>query len=190
MKTILVVGDRESGKDDLLEFVLDRGKKVLPKFGYLRFDDFLVKDVYRTYNKNLKGIRKFQVDFQKKVTKAFEEMKKEHNNIIINGHFFAELRHGFMPLMSQELFKVFKPDALIIIELYPQKVDPRFKMFKKRDPINIRNLRLQQDITRKFATMYISSGDVMLRVVQVNKDDVKQAFTEVMETVKFVISEG
>lgn len=189
MKTILVVGDRESGKDDLIEFVLKRGKKLLPDFGYIKFDDYLTRGVYHTYDKSLKDIKKLQSGFQRRVIKDFEELKKIHQNIIINGHFFVEMKHGFVSLMNSDLYNVFKPDALIIIELYPQRVDPRFRMFKKQNPFDIRSLKLQQDIIRKFATMYTSSGDTILKVVQVEKDKVNQAFNEVMDTVKFILSE-
>lgn len=190
MKTILVVGDTESGKDDLLEFVLDRGRDILPKFGYLRFDDFLIKDHFRSYDKNLDQIRAFQKDFQENIKKKFSELKKSNENLIINAHFFARMKHGFISLMSAKLYNTFKPDAVIIIELYPKKLDPRFKfMLKKDNPLQIRNLRLEQDIIRKFATMFTSSTDSMLKVVQVDKDEVKEAFDEIMDVVKFVLGE-
>ena len=63
------------------------------------------------------------------------------------------------------------------------------KLFKKQDPYDIRSLRLQQDIIRKYAAMYTSSGDTMLKVVQVEKDKVHHAFTEIMDAVKFILKE-
>lgn len=189
MKTILVVGDKESGKDDLIEFVLNRGKKILPDYGYLKFDDYLVKGVYNAYNKNLKGVRKFQRDFQKRVTRRFEELSKKHKNIIINAHFFANLKHGFVSLINQELFNEFKPDAVIIIELYPKKLDPRFKRMFKPKPFDIKRLRLEQDMIRKYAALYTSSSDIILRVVQVEKDNVNLAFKQVTDTVNFVLGD-
>ena len=190
MKTVLVVGDRESGKDDIIEFVLGRGKDILPKFGYLKFDDYLIKDVYDTYNKNLDDVKKFQKDFQKKVSDHFKELKKSHDFVIINAHFFAHLKHGFVSLMTQKMFKTFKPDIVIVIELYPKKLDPRFRhMHKKANPLDIRNLRLEQDIIRKYATLYTSSTDSILKVVQVDKDEVKRAFNEVMDVVTFVLGD-
>ncbi len=190
MKTILVVGDRESGKDDLLEFVLDRGKGALPDHGYLKFDDYLVKDAYNAYNTNIGGVRKFQRDFQRKVARRFEELKAKHENIIINAHFFARLRCGFVSLLNVDMFNTFKPDAVIIIELYPRKPDPRFKMMlKKREQIDLKALKLEQDMIRKFATLYTSSNDSILKFVQVEEDNVNAAFREIMDTVTFVLRE-
>ena len=187
MRTVLVVGDKEAGKDDLIEFVLERGKKILPDYGYLKFDEYLIKDVYQTYDKGFNGITKFRKDFHKKVTKRFGELKRKHKNIIINAHFFTELKHGFVSIVSDELFNVFKPDAVIVIELYPKKDDPRFRYMFRKDITDLKGLRLEQDIIRKFATMYTSSNDSILKVVQVDKDNVNHAFREVMNTITFVL---
>ena len=189
MKTVLVVGDSESGKDDLIEFVLNRGKGILPKYGYLKFDEYLLKDTYDAYNKGLMDIKKFQKDFHKKVVKRFEELKAKHKNVIINAHFFAKLRHGFVSLMSTELFNTFKPDAVIVIELYPRKLDTKYRLRFKKKQIDLKSLRLEQDITRKFATMYTSSTETLLRFVQVEKYNVNLAFKEVMDTVAFVLGD-
>lgn len=190
MKTILVVGDSESGKDDLLEFVLDRGKAVLPDYGYLKFDEYLVKDVYGAYNTSLEGVRKFQRDFRAKVSRRFGELKAKHENVIINAHFFTKLRHGFVSLLGPELFNAFKPDAVIIIELYPRKPDPRIRTLFKKKPIDAKSLRLEQDMIRKFAAIHAAAAGTMLKFVQVEEDNVNAAFRDIMDTVTFILSGG
>jgi adenylate kinase len=189
MKTILVVGDSESGKDDLIEFVLNRGQKVLPNYGYLKFDEYLLRDTFRAYDKGLIDIKKFQKDFHKKVTDRFMELRKKHRNIIINAQFFAQFRHGFISLVNNELFNTFKPDAIIVIELYPRKLDTKYHLRFKNDPIDLKKLRLEQEINRKFATIYTSSNETLLRFVQVEKHNVNEAFNEIMHTVKFILED-
>jgi adenylate kinase len=189
MKTILVVGDSESGKDDLIEFVLNRGEKILPKFGYLKFDEYLLRDTFKAYDKGLIDIKKFQKDFHKKVSARFTELKKKHKNVIINAQFFAQFRHGFISLVNTELFNIFKPDAIIVIELYPRKLDTKYRLRFAKEPINLKKLRLEQDINRKFATIYTSCNETLLRFVQVEKHNVKEAFNEVMHTIKFILKD-
>ncbi len=188
MKTVLVVGDSESGKDDIIEFILNRGKDVLPDYGYLKFDEYLIKGIYNAYDKNLKDVKKFQIDFQKKVTKRFEELSKKHENIIINAHFFARVRHGYISLINHEMFNTFKPDTIIILELHPKPPDPKFGFIKKRK-VDVAALKIEQDIIRCFAIKYAASSNALLRVVQVKEDNVNRAFNEVMDVIMFTLGD-
>jgi adenylate kinase len=188
MKTVLVVGDSESGKDDIIELALKRVKSGLPEYGYLKFDEDLTKGVYEHYNSGLADIRKFRTEFQKKAVEKFNGLRKDHGNMVINARFFVSLRHGFVSVLDKGMFEAFKPDAIIIIELNPKKFNPKFRpMFKEKEPINLRELRLEQDMIRKYAALYASSSDCILRFIQVEKENVNNAFKEVTDIMKFTL---
>ncbi len=174
MKLVLITGSPETDKDSVIDLALERLRNFRPKFKYLDLDKLGVKP-----GLSLENLRSFPSRLHEKLEKELvSELRGEKSHIIINGCLTLKTPYGCFPALSQEFFRVFKPDSLIILESSPGDL--------VRDPEASHEILRQQDLDRNYGIMYASLSDSPVRVITIEKGNVALAVKELLEYLKLV----
>jgi len=174
MKLVLITGSPETDKDSVVDLALERLRNFRPKFRYLDFDKLGVKP-----GLSLENLKSFPSRLHEKLEKELvSELRGSKNNIIINGYLTLKTQYGCFPALTQEFFRVFKPDSLIILESSPGDL--------VRDPKASHEILRQQDLDRNYGIMYTSLSDSPVRVMTIEKSNVALAVKELLEYLKLV----
>ena len=198
MKLILIAGVEDSGKDTILEMVLQGSKKKLPKFDYVKFDDLVFKKPRSVssrfghralaesieFSENIDQIIKARQDIYTKLEKKVKVNLKAKKFVVVNGYFTMKTLRGYVPIISEQFFKTFKPEMIILMEA---DASARNRSMLKRGLDYIEATRLQQEINRNYASLYASSTDAVLRIIKVRHGDIKTAITQLRDTLSFAM---
>lgn len=184
MVNIFVTGIEESGKEVILDMVLQSSKKLLPKFRYIKFSEFGVKDIKDTLSSDINKIKKMRNNLNKKLEKIVnEELKKAKSNIIINGYFTLKTQRGYLPAVSAGFFKLLNPDVLINIE-FDTNVDKIHIKHVVKNIGNINTIREYQEINRKYAILYSALTGAPVETIKVKYGNVKKALRETGDIIR------
>lgn len=185
MSLILVTGIPESGRDSIVEMVTTGSKKNLPPFEYLNFDSILPVDIDKqdeeidlwSFSKKIRHVHKIQGDFHKKLKANINFLKSKGEHIIVNGYFTIKTPSGYMPLLSKESVRFFKPDVIVMIDLDLESP----LLIKKIGREKVRKLKYHQDINLNYAMGYSTLSRSAINVVRVEYGNVKGALREMAD---------
>jgi adenylate kinase len=200
MKLILVTGLEDSGKDTILDMVLQGSKQTLPDFDHIKFDELIFKKTKSVssrfghsalaesmdFSKNIDQIIKTRQDIYSKLEKNIKANIEAKKSVILNGYFTMKTRRGFVPIISEQFFKTFKPDMIVLME-----ADASIKNghIVKKGPDHIESVKLQQEINRNYASLYASTTDAVLVIIKVSHGDVKSAIRELRSCLTFAMKQ-
>ena len=177
MKLILIAGSPETDKDSIIDLTLDRLRSFSHKFKYLDFDKLGVKPGQR-----LEDLKTFPSRLHGRLEKELvSELRGDKSHIILNGYLTLKTPYGIFPVISQEFFRVFRPDALIILESSPGDL--------VRDPRASHEILRQQELDRNYGIMYASISDSFINVMTIEKSNVALAVKELLEYLKLLFKE-
>ncbi|MFH1978043.1 MAG: AAA family ATPase [Candidatus Aenigmatarchaeota archaeon] len=185
---ILITGTRESGKDAILDLVLEGSRKLLPRFEYSRFHDIMKKslpkerDVIRKAtsfdNFNAKQISDIKSNFEKNAIAEFTRLAKSQN-LIISGYFTIRAKQGYIPLISEKFFKKFSPDVIINLEMRaPDKPKPK-------DMPEIAGILKHQETNRIMAVSLATLTGTTVKTIKVRHGNIKYALKELSKTLEY-----
>ena len=118
---------------------------------------------------------------EKRIIEGF----KKGRDILINGSFVIETSHGFVPVLTHDFFRVFTPNALILLEVYIDKRVPRSHEEIER----LRRLEQEQALNRQYAQLYSSVSGSLLKIINIKPNNVKYALKDVRNVVSFILGE-
>ncbi|UCD07250.1 MAG: AAA family ATPase [Candidatus Aenigmatarchaeota archaeon] len=191
MSLIFVTGIPESGRDSIVKMVLSGSKKNLPSFEYIRFDDLVSYDVDKkseeldlwSFSKRIEHMHKIQRDFYRNLKKKVDSLKDKENHIIVNGYFTLRTPSGYLPTLSNQSVKFFKPDVIVIIDVDLDNPEILVKFGKER----VRELKYHQDINLKCAVSYSTLTRSAINVVRVEYGNLKDALKEMTDVITLAL---
>lgn len=191
MGLILVAGIPESGKDSILKMVLTGSKGNLPDFEYLKFDSLVSYDVDKeskeldlwSFSKRIDHMHKIQKDFYTKLKKKTTQLERKGNHIIANGYFTLKTPGGYLPTLTDESIKFFKPDVIVIISI---DLD-RPELLKKFGKEKVRDLKYHQDINLKYAVTYSEMSKSAINIINVEYGNLKEALREMVDVITLAL---
>lgn len=191
MGLILVMGIPESGRDSVLKMVLTGSRKILPPFSYLKFDDLISYDVDKkseeldlwSFSKRIEHIHKIQNDFYRKLKERLGSLKGKEKHIIVNGYFTLRTPGGYLPLLSKESVKFFRPDVIVIVEVNLESPELLAKFGRER----IKELKYHQDINLKYAVSYSALTKAAINIVRVEYGNLKGALKEMTDVITLAL---
>ena len=180
MKFILVAGVEELGKDSIVKLTLERFGRSFSGFGYINFDNM---DVFKH---RIAGINSFDrlkdsfLKFYEELDAALIEMKKKsyRENILINGYLTLRSEFGYVPLVTDNFFRVFKPDIIVLIEGFPEELGIK--------PEKAMDMREHQAVNRVTAIQYASELGIPLKVIRLKKSEATKCIQELYELLKSI----
>jgi len=175
---IFVSGNPESGKNEILNMVLQGYKKMLPKFRYVKFDDIIPKPP--KMERDIDNIKKFCKNFYSKLEKILIRELKKGSNLIINGYFTIKTEQGYIPILPDNFFESFKPDVLILIEVLPSRPETYMMETEHMD-------WLQQEINRDYVSFYSAKSGAMVKVIKVKLGNIGGAIRETAGVIRFAL---
>lgn len=184
MANILVTGIEESGKDVILDMILQGSKKLLPKFRYIKFSDLGVGFIEGSSDINKK--KKLWDNLNKKLENVVKEELKKKGNIIINGCFTLKTSRGYLPVISADFFKLLKPDVLITIE-FDTDIDKIHIKPVAKNIGNINSIKEYQSVNRKYAVFYSALTGTPTEIIKVKYGNIKRALRDTKDIVKMYL---
>ncbi len=195
MKLIFVAGLEESGKDTLLNLVLNSKNKI-SDFDRIAFDDIIFSKTKRISPRlghraltesldfcgDMGEMAKLRDEIHKKLEKKIKSCKKPL--VVINGYFTIKTYHGYVPVMTDQFFKKLRPDMIILMEA---DVPEKSRHLLKKGPDYLDSLKLQQEIDRNCASLYASVTNAVLKIIKVRHGDVKTAIRKLTDTLTFAM---
>jgi len=198
MKLILVTGVEDSGKDTILEMVLQGSKNRLPDFDYVKFDDLVFKKAKSVssrfghralaesmeFSENIDQIIKTRQEIYTKLEKKVKTDVKTNMFVIINGYFTMKTLRGHVPIISEQFFRAFRPELIVLMEA---DVSDRNRHLLKKGSDHMESVKLQQEINRNYASLYASATDAVLKIIRVKHGDIKSAIVDLRDVLKFAM---
>ncbi|MBI4176495.1 MAG: hypothetical protein HY518_04770 [Candidatus Aenigmarchaeota archaeon] len=179
MKVVFIGGSKESSKDAIVNLIV-KSRGVLPEFEYVRLTDVSninIRELWKSRAEQLKLRNGLYAKLKKKMD---EFQKREVANVIVNCYFTVDTRHGFFPLISEELIKMVKPDMILVIE-----EDSRKPHIKYPDEVEkLKRMVSQQEVNIHYAGLYSYLTTAHLKVIRVRRGHVKAALKETIMTLK------
>ncbi len=200
VKLILVTGVEDSGKDTILEMVLKGSDNTLPKFDYIKFDDLVFKNPKAVssrfghralaesmeFSENIDQIISARQEIYKKLEKKINSNLKENTFVIVNGYFTMKTLRGYVPVISEQFFRAFKPEMIVLMEA---DISPTNGHLLKSGHDHMDAVMLQQEINRNYASLYASATDAVLRIIKVKHCGVKDAIRDLREALRFAMKD-
>lgn len=191
MGVILVTGISDSGKDSILEMVLTGSEKNLPDFEYMDFDSLFTHDVDKdseeidlwSFDRRIEHMHRIQKDFHTNLRKKTEQLSKTGNHIIVNGYFTLKTPGGFLPTLTDESVKFFKPDVIIVISVDLDGPE----LLKKFGKEKIRELKDHQEMNLKYAVTYSEMCRSSISVINVEYGNLKEALRETIDAIMLAV---
>ncbi|MBI4020357.1 MAG: AAA family ATPase [Candidatus Aenigmarchaeota archaeon] len=184
MRIVFIGGSKDSSKDAIVNQVV-RAKSALPEYEYMKLSDAVHVDVKHVW-KSRQEQMKLRHGIQAAVKKRLEELaEKETRNVIINGYFTIDTKHGFFPLLSEDLLRSLHPDAILVIE--EDIGNPHMKL--PDDMEKFRRMLAQQEVNIHYAGLYSYLTGANINVIRVRKGHVKRALLETITAIRNVFSD-
>ncbi len=174
---LFISGTAESGKDALVELVLNGYRNALKGYSYISFDDIirrLVGSGRIEFGSTLSEIKEFESSFS-------EQLEKADGKLVINGYFCADTPHGYVPLISRRLFKELSPNLIILFE---EDIRIMRKSLAASDPV--RKLLREQEMNRIWAHSLAAETGSIVKTIKVSSGNVKESLREFADVLRFV----
>jgi adenylate kinase len=186
MGMVFITGVPESGRDSIVRMILTGSRKNLPPFDYLSFDDMVSYDVDRvseeldlwSFSKSINHMHRIQGGFQRKLKEGTGSLKKG-GHAIVNGYFTLRTPGGYLPLLSKESARFFKPDVIVIIEIDTVSGG----LSRKLGGEKAWELKYHQDINLNYAISYSALTRSAVKVVRAEYGKLKDALKEMTDIV-------
>jgi adenylate kinase len=179
-KLVLLMGSSETGHETI--------SKLSTQFSQLRFDRISLNALLKTDNKTIKDIDAAMTVRQNVfeiAEKRVIESYKKGRNVMIHGSFVVETPFGFMPVITHDFFRVFTPNALIVLEVHIDKKIPRTHEAIER----LKVLEQEQELNRYYAQLYSSLSGSLLKIITIKPHNVKYALKDVRNVISFILGE-
>ncbi|MBI5061631.1 MAG: hypothetical protein HZB67_04945 [Candidatus Aenigmarchaeota archaeon] len=177
MKLILVTGIEQTDKNKLLGMAVSTLNNGT---GYKEFYNinFNGMDSIKNGFIRLSDIKNSYLSIYDELEKVLNSSKRNAFNIILDASFTLNRGYGYIPLITDRFFSLFKPDVVLLIEnkLEDFKDNPReFHMIKD-----------QQEINRAYCVKFASDHGIPMKAIRVNRTEIKATVKEIQDYLTLV----
>lgn len=170
---ILVVGIDDSGRDDIAEMVLQSYKKIMPKSTLLKAADFLPDF---SPERSLARLSRMRDTGIAKLEKSLVSLLKSGGNIVLSSSLSRSTKHGYLPVITEGFIEAIKPDALILLEVVPRRVES----YMEHEHIDW----MHQRVERHMASIFCARSGAPLKIIKVRHWKVSEALKDVAEALR------
>lgn len=173
MKVIFVGGLKDIDRKTIIDLALQRaGRKREYKVVDFNLFEEISEEIEAT--SDLEMVKVILSKFQENVEKSLiSEIKQNTGGLIISGFLTFKTRHGYLRSLTEEFFRSFKPDAIILLELHPDS-------FGKMDIDKIEH----QHINRHFGLTYASIIGSVFKVIRFREKKMLDAVEALSNIIK------
>jgi adenylate kinase len=170
MKMIFIAGSKGVDTKTIINLALQRsGRKE--EFVCMDFDDLgdIGRDI-RNANSILMTkdiISSFYTELEKRMIESMKEVRKD---MIINGYLTLDTPNlGYVNILPDSFFRVFKPDMLVILE---------------KEDSGDEHTEEYQNINRYYGVSYALMCSAGLKIIKVKEDEMMKAVEELSSLIK------
>jgi len=172
MKLILVGGLEQTNKNKLLGMAIStlNNGNGYKDFNLINFNGATsVRDSFLV-NGNLKETYlSMYDDLQKTLTNS----KRNAFNIVLDAALTVNTEYGYMPLLTENFFRIFKPNAMLLIE-------NKLEDFKE-NPRDLLSVKEHQEINKSYAIKIASEFGIPVKIIKVNKTELKSTVKDIQD---------
>ena len=173
---VLVAGLDDSGRDEIIEMVLQSYKNMLPANMLIKALDF-IPDIGS--ERSLAKLSKTRDNALVRLEKAVVSSLKEGTNIVLAAGLSRKAIHGYMPVITEDLVDTIKPDIIIFMEILPHRVEA----YMEHEHIDWTHQRFE----RQMASLFSMRTGAPLKIIKVRPGRVKDALKEAADTLRAVM---
>jgi adenylate kinase len=170
---ILVAGLDDSGRDEIVEMVLQSYKKMMPVNTLVKAADF-IPDV--SAERGLDRLSKMRDNSLIKLERTLVSALKNGSNIVLAAGLTRKTVHGYMPVVTRDLVDTIKPDLIVLMEILPRRADD----YMEHEHIDWTHQRFE----RQTAGMFSVRTGAPLRIIKVRPGKVKDALKEAADALR------
>lgn len=171
---VLVAGIDDSGRDEIVEMVLQSYKNMMPANTLVKASAF-IPDLGS--ERDLGKLSKMRDNALVKLEKAVvSSLKNKSGNIILAAGLTRKTIHGFMPVITEDIVDTIKPDLIIFMEILPARADA----YMEHEHIDWAHQRFE----RQMAGLFSLRASSPLRVVKVRPGRVRDALKDAADALR------
>jgi len=180
MKLIFVTGLPGIDRKSIINLALQRaGRKS--EFSLVDFDT--IEDITEDIGEipDMATAKELIARFSEKMQKTLiGEIKKQKGSIAVNGHLTFATKYGYEHALSDEFFRSFRPDVIVLIEKQKLKKKPNGDVVDVLDPQSAEH----QTINRHFAAVYSSISGSAIKIIKLSEEKTMDAVSALTEIIK------
>ncbi len=173
MRKILVVGTKETNRSCLVESAM-KGMMNNNSISHINLNNLSAIKAF-TGAESLQDIYISLYDELDKKLKSLEYNGSRNSTVVIESFLTLNTKSGFVPLITDRFFKLFKPDAIVLLET------PEESLKNHKDAVSILE---QQKINRDYSVKQSSSFETLLKIVKVNPIQLAVAIRDVQDSIR------
>ena len=161
MRLIFISSLPELEKKSTIKIAMKRFGREKKGLKIIHFDelDSLIKDFNKIPKEKLEALGDEVYD---ELEKKLEDSISREDIVVIEGYFTVRSKLGFLPLITEKFFKVYKPNAVVLVETFPDLLSP--------DKKTVEELRDQQLINRIYAVRSASIAGSAIKIIRIENE--------------------
>jgi len=170
MKLILATGIQQTDKNKLLGMAIStlNNGQGYKEFNLINFDGL---NSVRNGFIRLKDVKDSYLSVYDDLENLVSNSRRSAFNLILDASFTVNTSYGYVPLITERFFSIFKPDAILVIE---NKLEDY-----KDNPRELYSIREQQDMNRMFCIKLASQFSIPVKIIKVNRTEIKSTVKEI-----------
>ena len=114
MRKILVVGTKETNRSSIVESAM-KGMMNSSSISHINLNNLTAIKTF-TGTESLQDVYISLYDELDKKLKSLESNGSRNSTVVIESFLTLNTKSGFVPLITDRFFKLFKPDAIVLLE--------------------------------------------------------------------------
>ena len=181
MKLILVTGIEQTDKGKLLGMsisTLNNGQGY-KDFNYINFDG--LRSVKNGFVR-LKDVKNSYLSVYDDLENLLNDSKRNAFNLVLDASFTLNTSYGYVPLITERFFSIFKPDVILLLE-------NKLEDFKD-NPREFYSIKEAQEINKMFCVKFASEFGIPIKIIKVNLSEIKSTVREIQNYLTSIPREG
>ena len=172
MKLILVAGTEHTDKSRLIGTAIStlNNGNGYKDFSHINFNG--MESVKNSFS-GLSDMKESYMNMYEDLEKVLTNSKRNAFNIILDASFALDTHYGYVPLLTERFFSIFKPDAILLLE-------NKMEDFKD-NPRELLKVREQQEVNRAYCIKFASQFSIPVKIMKVSKTDIKGSSKEIQD---------
>ncbi len=172
MKLILVTGIENMEKNKLLSMAMGalNNGSAYKEFCHVNLNAL---DSVKNGFLRLEDMKKSYLSIYDEIEKTLNNSKRSAFNIVLDASFSLNKPFGYVPLITDRFFSIFRPDVMLIIE-------SKLEDFRE-NPRELLAVRDHQEINRSYCMKFAADYGIPVKIIRVNRSEVKATIKEIQD---------
>ena len=170
MKLILVTGIQQTEKNKLLGMsisTLNNGQGY-KDFNHINFDGM---DSVRNGFIRLKDAKNSYLSVYDDLENVLNDSKRNAFNLVLDASFALNTSYGYVPLITERFFSIFKPDVILLLE-------NKLEDFKD-NPREFYSIKEQQEMNKFYCVKFATHFGIPVKIIKVSRSEIKSTVKEI-----------